>query len=141
MSGDKYKDLNDVITYFNRQVAQIFKFIDSNNEYQDNALLHKVRLLVKITKSVEPTSMIERCVDKMWDHREAIIARDVEFFKSSDTIKSYIKEDDNKEWLTGLTDFIMDQYDCFDDDEMAEIWSRINNMLEAIIKYRLLTDT
>lgn len=140
MSNDKYKEISDVITYFNRQVMQIFKFIDSSGAYKDNALLHKVRLLIKITKAVEPSEMLERCIDKLWENRDAIIAKDIEFFKGGGVMRKYIKDDANKEWLTGLTDFVMDQYENFDDDEIEQIWVRINNMLEAVIKYRILTD-
>lgn len=139
MDDKKIKEINDVITFFNRQVSQIFKFIDSCDDYKDNALLDKVRLIVKVVKVVEPADMLERCIDKLWDNREAVIGRDAAFFKDSNVMYSYIKEDENKEWLTGLIDFIKEQYDTFDDDEIDKIWTYINNMLEAVIKYRMLT--
>ncbi len=137
---DKYKKIGDTINYFNRQVMQVFKFIDSMDDYKDNELLNKVLILAKATKAIEPAEMLERCIDKLWDNREAIIDKNIDFFKKPGTMHQYIKDDENKEWLTGLTDFVMDQYDNFNDDELDEIWTRINNMLKAVVEYRILTD-
>jgi hypothetical protein len=133
MSDSKDEEIGNVITFFNRQVTQIFKFIDSCDEYQGNVMLDKVRILIKVVKAVNPSEMLERC------NKDAIIDRDAAFFQSSDVMNSYVKDDENKEWLTELIEFVKDQYDNFDDDEMGKIWDYINNMLEAVIKYRMLT--
>lgn len=136
---DTEKDINDVIRFFNRQVGKIFKFIDNSGDYADNPTLDKIRILVKVSKAIEPAEMLERSLEKLWNNRDAIIEHDIEFFKSSGVMYKHIKDDQNKEWLTGITDFVLEQYDVFNDDELESIWSYINNMLEAAIKYRLLT--
>lgn len=141
MDSDKQKQINDIIFYFNKQINIIFKFIDSkDDDVKNNETIDHARRLVKIVRREYPALMLERCIDKLWDNKEAIINKDAQFFMGSDVMHKYIKDDSNKEWLTGLIEFIKEQYDVFTKEELDKLWVCINRMLECVIKYRLLME-
>lgn len=140
MDYKKEKDVSDVIQYFNRQVSNIFKVIDNKDDsIQHNPDVDWVRRITKIVRNENPPYMLEKSIDKLWDNKDAIIERNVDFFNSEITGK-YIKNDERKEWMEGLVGFVRSRYAALQTDELDHVWNCINNMLQAVIKYRILRD-
>ena len=64
--------------------------------------------------------------------------RDHNFFMSKSVSDKYIKNDERKEWMEGMVLFIRSRYKDLSDDELDRIWKCINNMLQCVIKYKIL---
>jgi hypothetical protein len=84
--------------------------------------------------------MLERAIDKLWDNKDKIIERDLAFLINKKVTSKYIKDDSRKEWMEGMIDFVRNRYTDLSPDELEYVWKCINNMLQAVIKYRILKD-
>jgi len=141
MDTKKEKEVSDVIQYFNRQVSNVFKVIDNKDDsISHNPDVDWVRRITKILRNENPPYMLERAVDKLWDNKDKIIERDSVFLLNKKVTSKYIKDDSRKEWIEGMVDFIKNRYTDLSPDELGHVWKCINNMLQAVIKYRILKD-
>jgi len=137
MNLKKEKEISDIIQHFNRQISKIFKLVESMDDIQNNLDFDWVKRVVKIAKNVNPSYIIDRSIDRLWDSREFIINRDEQFIISNHADK-YIENDCRKEWMEGLFQFIRSKYAVLKKEEINYLWDCINNMLEAVIKYRII---
>lgn len=138
MNGKQEKDINYIIQYFNRQVSNIFKIIDSKlDEIQDDNV-DWVRRVTKIIRNENPPMMLEKSIDKLWDNKEKILERNTEFLLQTEVVGKYIKDDERKEFIEGLINFVRVKYKNLSKTETDDIWLCINNMLQAVIKYKII---
>lgn len=135
MDSNKQKEINDVLQQFNRQVTKLFKIAESM--VPNDPTVDWARRIIKIFRNEDPPAVLERCIDKLWENKEPIMRRDVEFFKVYKPDK-YIKNDENKEWLDRLTNLIKTKYFELNIQEQSYIWDCLEEMLKNVIKYRLL---
>ena len=141
MDHKKEKEINDVIQYFNRQVSNIFKVIDTKDDsIQNNPDVDWLRRITKIIRNENPPYMLEKSVDKLWDNRVAILAKDADFLVKKELVSKYIKNDERKEWMEGLMSFIRSKYLILNPTELDYLWNCINAMLQSVIKFRILKD-
>lgn len=141
MDTKKEKEVSDVIQYFNRQVSNVFKVIDNKyDSINHNPDIDWIRRITKILRNENPPYMIERSVDKLWDNKDKIIERDSDFLVNKKVTSKYIKDDSRKEWMEGMIDFIRNRYTELSPDDLEHVWKCVNNMLQAVIKYRILKD-
>ena len=129
-------DIDKILLYFNREVSNICKLCvkkDKNNV--DIEWIYKV---VKTIKYENPKYLIEICIEKLWDNKDKIIERDENFFKYNNIEKKYILNDRNKEWVESLFTVLREILFNLDTDEKNYLWDRLNNMLELVIKYKLI---
>ena len=138
MDLKKEKEINDIIAFFNRQVSNILKAIDSGYAgVKNNADFDRIRRIAKIARDEDPPCMLERCTEKLWDNREAIMTRNVDFLIKPEVAKKYIKDDDNKEWLESVMEFVRNKHKDLGDAEIEYLWKCIDNMLQCVIKYQI----
>jgi hypothetical protein len=139
MDSKKEKEVSDIIQYYNRQVSNIFKIIDGGeyNTFQDNPDIDWIRRMVKLVRNENPPYMLEQSLDKLWEHREAIINKDYKFFMVTN-IPINAADTNQQAWMDGLIDFIRIRYGDLSEDDAENIWKYINNMLQAVIKYRII---
>jgi hypothetical protein len=141
MDTKKEKEVSDVIQYFNRQMSNIFKVIDNKDDsINHNPDVDWVRRITKILRNENPPYMLERSIDKLWDNKDKIIERDSAFLLNKKVTSKYVKDDSRKEWIEGMIDFVRNRYTDLSPDELEHVWKCINNMLQAVIKYRILKD-
>ena len=137
--NDKEKEIIDVVDFFNRNISNIFKVIDTcDTNISNNPDIDWVRRIIKIVRYESPSLMLERCTDKLWDNREYIMTRNEAFILDNKNTSKYIKDDEKKEWLERLVKFIGSKYKVLPPESLEILWGCINNMLEASIKYKLL---
>jgi hypothetical protein len=136
----KEKEISDVIQYFNRQIANVFKFIDNNDryKYKYDDKIDWVRRLIKIARDEDPPAVLERCVDKLWDNRDAILAKDEIFLLDQKIVNKYVKQDERQKFITDLIGYIRENIKIAPPEDKDYMWKCIHNMLQAAIKYRLL---
>ena len=133
---NKDDDIDKILLYFNREVSNICKLCvkkDKNNV--DIEWIYKV---VKTIKYENPKYLIEICIEKLWDNKDKIIERDENFFKYNNIEKKYILNDRNKEWVESLFTVLRGILFNLATDEKNYLWESLNNMLELVIKYKLI---
>jgi hypothetical protein len=135
MDSDKQKKISTILDNFNRQVSRIMKIAEAKEK--DNIDVIWVRKLISLIRQENPPLILERCIDKLWDNREQIMKRDMDFFLKN-SFGKYVKDDDNKEWLTGLISMVQKKQALLSEDEKKYIWDCINKMLECVIQYRII---
>lgn len=141
MDSKKYKEISDIIQYFNRQVSNIFKVIDNKEDIiKNNPDIDWVRRITKIVRNENPPYMLEKSIDKLWENKDSILNRDLNFLIDNDVAHKYIKNDCRKEWIEGMLDLFMKNLDNLNTDERDYLWKCINNMLQAVIKYRIINE-
>jgi hypothetical protein len=138
MDDKKDKEMIELMEYFNRQISNVFKIVDMKDEISSNANVDRVRRMVKILRHEAPLLMLERSVDKLWDNKDAIMSRNLDFLMAKENSNKYIKNDERKEWLENLFNLIRNKYSELDKSETEYLWKCIDNMLKCAIKYRIL---
>jgi hypothetical protein len=139
MNAKKEKEISNIIQYFNRQVSNIFKMID-NTKYStnDSPEVDHIRRITKIARNENPPLMLEKSIDTFWDNKDAIIRKDYVFFTESDVCIKTVGSDASKEWVEKMLDFVRSKYAELTGEDRESIWKYINNMLQAVIKYRII---
>jgi hypothetical protein len=135
MDSDNQKKINTIVQNYNRQVKKLLSMIDYL--IPDNPKVYLIIRIFNMIKRENPSMIIERGVDKLWDNKDHILNKDVEFFKKS-TGSQYIKDDNNKEWLTELISMLKEEYENLNEKEINVIWSGMKNLLECVIQFKLL---
>jgi hypothetical protein len=139
MDSKKVKEISDIIQYFNRQVSNIFKIIDNKDDMiKNNPDIDWVRRITKIVRNENPPYMLEKSIDKLWENKDSILNRDLNFLIDNDVAHKYIKNDCRKEWIEGMLTFFMDNLNNLNEDDRDYLWKCINNMLQAVIRYKII---
>jgi hypothetical protein len=137
MNSNKQKKISDILQKFNRQTSQILKIIKSIEK--DNVDIEWIQRILRILRNENPPLVLEKCIDKFWSNRKKIIERDTDFFTDgNNAYKTFIKEDERKEWIQGIIDMIKKKQKSLTEEQRTYIWDRLNNMLECIIEYRIV---
>jgi hypothetical protein len=135
MDSDNQKKINTVVQNYNREVKKLLNIVDYL--IPDNPKVYIIIRVFNMVKRENPSMIIERGVDKLWDNKDHILNKDVEFFKKS-TGAQYIKDDSNKEWLTELISMLKDEYENLNEKEIDMMWTGMKNLLEYVIQFKLL---
>lgn len=136
MNSDRQKKISNILQRFNRQTSQILKIMKIIEK--NNMDIEWVQRILRILRNENPPLVLEKCIDKFWDNREKIIARDVDFFLAgNNAYDKFIKNDERKEWIEGIIDMIKKKQKLLTEEQRDYIWDRLNNMLQCIIEYRI----
>ena len=138
MDPDNEKKKNDIIQQFSRYLSRLLK--TANEIDNGNVTLEWVTRVIRILRNENPPLVLEKCIDKLWDNSEKIIARDKDFFLDNidDLNEKYIKKDERQEWIEGIVSHIKKKINVLSDDQTTDVWDSLNGMLENVIKYRIL---
>ena len=135
---DNEKELDEIIQNFNKQITLLFKFIETKDKISNNPDVEKAIRMVKIAKNISRDSLIEGSMDNLWENRELIINRD-ETFIMLDNLDKYVdNNDEDKELIESLFSFLRKIYKNFARGEIDYLWDCINNMLQCVIRYRII---
>ena len=74
---DTDKEISDLLQIFNRQISRVFKIIDKIVPNDKNMDLAKI--VIRRLRFENPPAVLDKCVDKIWDHKDQIMNKDVEF--------------------------------------------------------------
>jgi len=135
MDSKTQKEISDILQQFNREVSRLFKVIDAI--IPDDPTVDWARRIIKIFRNENPLAVLDRSVDKLWEHKDNIIARNSEFFRTC-SFDKYIKKDGNKEWLDNLIKIIRTRFFDLSEKEQNYIWACLEGMLTNVIKYKLI---
>jgi len=133
------KEIDEIIQKFNSQIMLLFKFAEKKDKISNNPDVERVIRLVKIAKSISPESIIEGCLNNFWANREYIIERNEVFIMSKENVDRLVnKNDEDIELIESLINFFRNIYKTFTNEDKEYLWDCINNMLQFIIRYRIV---
>jgi hypothetical protein len=134
---DDDKKLSDILQKFNLHAGKIMK-IGVQISAESSPQIEWLGRVFKIARDVDPLCIITRCVDKMWDNKENILNKNEKFFIEKFDTSKYIKVDKNKEWLDEIVKVVRKEFSILSANEKSCIWFYLNEMLTAVIEYKLL---
>ncbi len=133
---DPNKDIADVVDEFNSVTFMILKIA---KKFEPNSSdLEWLRKKMSLVRSFDQQCIILRSKDKIWNYRDQIIKRDLNFFINNNFGK-YIKNDDNRTFMYTLINLIKRRVKSFSPQELAELWNLANRLLGCVAKYKELT--
>ena len=139
MNSDKQKKISDILQQFNRQISQILKIAKNVEKNKNNIDIEWIQRVLRILRNENPPLILEKCIDKYWDNREKIIARDIDFFMcGNSSYGKFIKDDNRKDWIEGIINMLKNTQKLLTDEQRTYIWDRLNTMLQCIIEYRII---
>ena len=116
--------------------STIFKTLKICQKIEPNNLdLEWLRKQVSIARDMDPLLIINACSDKVWEHREYIIAENENFFLNN-KYEEYIKDVDNKSFMYELINMIKKKYREISDAERKALWALVKSMLASVAKYK-----
>jgi hypothetical protein len=90
-----------------------------------------------MVRDIDPLFIMHRCHDKMWIYRKEILEENEDFFMHN-KFDQYIKNDDNRTFMFSLIDLLKQKIPKLNMSEKKELWKLIQNMLESVIKYKMI---
>jgi hypothetical protein len=135
MDSDKTKKIITIVQNYNRVCTKLLNMVESI--IPDNPKIYIVTRVFNMVKRENPAMLIEKGIDKLWDNKDHIINKDIDFFKQANG-SQYIKNDSRKEWLTDLVAMLKGEYENLNEKEIEKIWESIRIMLECVIQYKLI---
>lgn len=126
--------MNSLVTKYNSHISSLFKLF--KKKMKNNIDLMSFKNKLSIIKWVDPKRLIEDSKIAIWENREYIIKRDLNYLYDiknmnivdRDIIKIYEKNIEKiKKAISNMTP-----------EELKELWHHINSMLVIIIEYNLI---
>ena len=127
---------NKIVETFNNEASLILK-IFKKTEKDNIDYIWGIKIINTI-KNENPSFIIERCLEKLWDNKNYIMDRNEKFFLENNIESKYIKDDERKEWLTGLIEFIKNKLNKLNTETKDFLWDKFNILLKLSIEYKLL---
>ena len=135
MSNNKMDDTEKILDNFHSNIFEIMRIckkIDPNNV--DVIWLTQQ---ISLARNVDPTLIINKAKDKLWNYRTEILKENTDFFLKNN-FRKYIKNDDNEKFMFTLLCSIKKGYKKLTPREKKYIWGLVKNMLECCLKYKMI---
>jgi hypothetical protein len=129
-------EINVIITEFHSVIFKVFKICQKIEP--NNIELEWLRKQISLARDIDPLLIINKCSNKIWAHREQIINEDESFFLNSQ-YNNFIKNDENKSFISELVNLIKKRYIGISASEKKVLWNLIKAMLTSIVKYKKAT--
>ena len=122
---------------FKSLISKLLTLIEAKSKDPD---IDRLKRLIKICDSEEPTFLLERCQNKLWDSREQIKTRDSNYFLKQLDVTKYIRSGSKGEaFQYRLIALIKSEYANLTVSEENVIWEITYDMLKCAAKYKFLT--
>jgi hypothetical protein len=130
------REISDILCDFNRQLPQIIKIVQKIEN--NNTDIESFKRKLQIIRSVNPSYIMECCVDGLWEYKQKIIDRDTEFFINME-YGEYLEGGADEQLMTRIINLFKIRYRELSNCDAIFIWDRINTMLQYVIQYRIRT--
>ncbi len=124
--------IDDAIDGFHKTLFSIMKI--ARYMEPNNSDLEWMAAKLRMAADMEPLHLISRFKNKIWDCRKQIMEKDKKFFIEN-SFDSYIKNDENKNFMQSLLNMIKKGIDRLTAQEEAHIWSLAQDLLRYTINY------
>jgi len=131
------KAINDLCDEFHKTLGKLLNLVESKS---DDADIDRLKRMIKICKEEDPTFLITRCQNKLWDSRDQIKTRDSSYFLNQLDYSKYIRAGSQSEaFQYRLITLVKREYASLTTSEENEIWEITYDMLKCAAKYKFLT--
>lgn len=137
MDNVRQKNINDILQKFNRQIAKIFKVLD--RMYPNDVNIVHVKNVLRIAREEMPERLITEGGEKLWDNKDKIIERDVDFFLRPNNMSKYAGSEKTRSEVETMRAFVGREYKNLSAEEVEFIWGAVNSMLKCVVEYRIIT--
>lgn len=129
-------EINSIVNEFHSHIFKLLKI--SQRMEPSNIDLEWLRKQLALARDIDPLLIINKCSEKIWSYREQIIAEDDDFFLKNQ-YSNFIKNDQNKSFISELVNLIKKRYTDLSLGEKKAIWLLIKGMLSAVARYKKVT--
>lgn len=124
----------ETIDKFNRNLSQLFKLAKKIEPGNKDLSFYKNKFV--LAKQFQPAVVLENNIDSFWKNKELILTKNMDYFLNLDNFE-YADEKEKEIYRRNM--------ECgksiiakISEAELFCIWNYLNNMLEAVIKYKLI---
>lgn len=135
MEEKEQKDLDHIIQTFNSQTVKLIKIVDCI--LPNHPDIEWFKRISKIVRYESPSLLIEKSLENIWDNKENIMSRNIDFFKNC-SYEKFVEKDNHGEWLDEIIKIFRVEYFNLKQKEIDIIWKCMDTMLECVIKFRLI---
>jgi len=135
---DKIYYMMEIINKFNKKILSTFTFMESLTDNNPN--VSRLKKLFILMKQTDEKACIELIWEKIWENRDNIREKNKDYFKNNDYFKYTNNLDDSKELFENLIHLLYDKIDDLEKSEEDYIWDIMNDMLNYVIEYYILTN-
>lgn len=137
MESREQKELDHIIQTFNSQTVKLIKIVDYI--LPDHPDIEWFKRISKIVRYESPSLLIEKSLENIWDNKENIMSRNIDFFNNCSYDK-FIEQDNHGEWLDEIIKIFRVEYFNLKQKEIDIVWKCMDTMLECVIKYNLIKE-
>ena len=124
----------EVVDKFNKNLSQLFKLAKKIDPGNRDLAFYKNKFV--LAKQFQPATVLERNIDSFWKNKELILSKNIDYFLK---LENFDYEDEKeREIYRKNMECGKRILDRINDADMFCIWNYLNNMLECVIKYKLL---
>lgn len=129
-------EINIVVSEFHTVLFKLLKICQKIDPH--NIELEWMRKQLSLARSIDPLLIINKCSNKIWAYREQIIEENEVFFLHN-KYSTYIKNDENKSFINEFINLLKTKFVQISTAEKKMLWSLMQSMLTAIVKYKKAT--
>lgn len=131
-------DIPEIIERFHSIISRIIKIVDS--KLPGDIEIDRLKRIIRLARSEFPLLIMDKSKDYFWEHREQILDEDESYFLNKD-YSIYIDEgDEDKEFISKLIKSFKTIFPKLSPKEKVYLWKLNKNILESVIKYKVLTN-
>ncbi len=135
--NDIDKAINDLCDQFSATIGKLLTLVETKSKDPD---IDRLKRLIKICKEEDPTFLIERCQNKLWESRDQIKTRNSDYFMKQLDVSKYIRAGSQSEaFQYRLIASVKKEYTNLTVAEENEIWTITYDMLKCAARYKFLT--
>ncbi len=137
-SDKDIKELYDIYKFFMQNLNKIITSMSLSlkSRRDEMAEIDSLKRLINLIPDKEEEIFI-RCYFKVWEHREIIMEKNIDYFMNKD-YTTMVKKDDNESIIKNLINIIKTFYKELSEEEQDQYWKLANNLLVAVARYNKL---
>jgi len=128
-------EILDTCRTFHRCIADTIKVVRQAGF--DCPEMERLERIISLCKD-EPTFIITRCKDKIWESRQQIKDKNVDYFFNTNFDKYIKKGSSYEDFQRTLMDMIKESWDDLDEASREAIWKYTRKMVRCVAAYRLM---
>jgi hypothetical protein len=132
---DLSNEIWEVLNNFHREIFHILKLLEQSEP--NNVHVAELHRILYFVREMDPTFIIERCKDKLWEYHEQITNEDMDFFRYNKFSK-YIKNDKNKTFMYTLIELMKQKVLSISEAERKMLWNKTQLLTGYATKYKYL---
>lgn len=139
MSDDElFEKKRKVANEFIREIMDLMNMCEAKNGHDED--IDRLRELIQWARSaLGEFDIINRSKEKIWENRQQVIDRNLDFFLNADVGTKYIKPGDkDRKFIERIIHKVRSRHGIMNEKEFDRIWSIGNDMVRTVCEYMIL---